>query len=288
MSADSAPDVPQHVLDYISEQRTLTLATASPAGIPNAATLLYVNDGPTLYVWTGANSLIARHVEHNPRVSFTIDEHNDDPATTRGVQGRGECRVVLGGEEIARAAMLFGNKFPTLASGRSTAGISFFRIAPSEVKFIDNTTVSAGRGTDEFGAIYHGHLVYSVFGDLPASEAVTLSGELKRMRVDEGEVVVRQGGPADKFFVIVEGEVEVVREEDGQVETLAHLGGGQFFGEMAIMYDQPRAATVRAVRPTLLLAMDRDSFRSVVAGSLGASEDFDRVLRQRLGVGGPS
>jgi uncharacterized protein YhbP (UPF0306 family) len=288
MSADSGPDVPQHVLDYIGEQRTLTLATASPAGVPHAATLLYVNHGQILYVWTGANSLIARHVEHNPRVSFTIDDQVDDPSTTRGVQGRGECRVVLGGEEIARAAMLFGDKFPTLASGRSTAGISFFRITPSEVKFIDNTVVSADRGADEFGAVYHGELVYSVFGGLPMNEAVTLTGELQRMSADAGEVIVRQGGPADKFFVIVDGEVEVVREEDGRSETLATLGSGQFFGEMAIMYDQPRAATVRAVRPTLLLAMDRDSFRSVVAGSLGTSDDFDRVLRERLGVGGPS
>jgi uncharacterized protein YhbP (UPF0306 family) len=288
MSAERAPDVPQHVLDYIGQQRTLTLATASPAGVPNAATLMYVNDGPTLYVWTGANALIARHVEHNPRVAFTIDEQADDPATTRGVQGRGECRVVLRGEEIARAAMLFGDKFPTLAHGRSTLGISFFRITPSEVKFIDNTGSSADRGKEEFGAVYHGELVYSVFGDLPRSEATTLTGELQAVRADAGEVIVRQGGPADKFFVIVEGEVEVVREEDGQSETLANLSGGHFFAEASIMYDHPRAATVRALRPTLLLAMDHDTFRSVVAGSLGASDDFDRVLRGRLGVAGPS
>ena len=288
MSGDRAPDVPQHVLDYIGQQRALTLATASPAGVPNAATLLYVNDGQTLYIWTRAHSVIARHVEQNPSVAFAIDEHTDDPSATRGVQGRGECQVVLSGEEIAKAAMLFGDKFESLSTGRSTAGISFFRISPAELKYIDNTGASADRGEDEFGAVYRGQLVYSAFDNLARYEGATVTGELQRVVADEGEVIVRQGGPADKFFIIADGEVEVVREQDGQSETLATLTGGHFFGEMAIIYDQPRAATVRALRPTTLLAMDRDSFRAVVAGSLGASEDFDRVLRERLGVAGPS
>jgi CRP-like cAMP-binding protein len=51
---------------------------------------------------------------------------------------------------------------------------------------------------------------------------------------------------------------------------------------MAILRDMPRAATVRAIKPTTLLAMDRETFRGLVAQSLGTTQDFDRVIQQRL------
>jgi len=93
---------------------------------------------------------------------------------------------------------------------------------------------------------------------------------------------VRQGAPADKFFIIVDGEVEVVHEAEGAEHPLATLGRGQFFGEIAILRDMPRMATVRARRATTLFAMDSEVFRSLVAQSMGTTEDFDSVIRQRL------
>jgi CRP-like cAMP-binding protein len=109
-----------------------------------------------------------------------------------------------------------------------------------------------------------------------------MASELQTVQVDPGTVIVRQGAPADKFFIIVEGEVEVIREDGGDERRLATLGRGQFFGEMAILRDTPRTATVRASAPTTLLSMERDSFRGLVAQSLGATQDFDRVIQERL------
>jgi CRP-like cAMP-binding protein len=57
---------------------------------------------------------------------------------------------------------------------------------------------------------------------------------------------------------------------------------GSFLGEVSIMRDMPRLATVRATKPTTLLAIDRDTFRGLVAQSLGTTEDFDRVIQERL------
>jgi CRP-like cAMP-binding protein len=193
--------------------------------------------------------------------------------------------VVLNGEEIARAADLFGQKFPSLSAGSSTMGISFFRLVPTDVQFIDNSSGTVERG-DEFGLNYRRERVYSIFGDLPIQESMTVSGELQSTSVDSGDVIVRQGGPADKFFIIVDGEVEIVREDEkGESQTLGKLGAGSYFGEVSIVRDQPRSASLRALKPTKLLAMDRDSFHSVVAGSLGVSGDFGRVIRDRLGRG---
>lgn len=279
----TAVEVPEQVSDFMESRKTLTLATASAAGVPHAATLLYVSDGGTLYVWIRPQSATARCIEQNPVASFAIDEYSDEWRETRGIQGTGEVHTVLSGEEIARIAMLFGDKFPSLSPGASTIGISFCRIEPSELRFIDN---SKSRQTgDEFGVDYHQDVVYSVLEELPRETASAIGARLQSLQVEADAVIARQGGPADKFFIVVNGEVELVREEDGATETVGRLGPGELFGELAILQDRPRATTVRAVKPTTLLAMERDAFRDLVAGSLGTTTDFDRILRERLGGG---
>ena len=278
----AAIELPQHVLDYMDEQKTLTLATASGSGVPRATTLLYVNRGPTLYLWVRPETTTAKHVEQNPFVSFAIDEYAEDWRQTKGIQANGECEVVLNGEEIARAALLFGQKFPTVSAGSSTVGIYFLKITPTQLEFIDNTQSSGEKSSEEFGVEYRRETVLNVFGDLPEEEGETISAELQTMQVDAGEVVVRQGGPADKFFIVVDGELEVVRDEDGEESQVATVGAGELFGEIAIMRDTPRGATLKATKPATLLAMERDTFRDLVARALGTTGDFDQVIRQRL------
>lgn len=142
-----AATVPQEVVDYLGAQKTLTLATTGLDG-PWAATLTYVNDGPEIYIWTRPHSNTARHIDQNPSAAFAIDEYSEDWRQTKGVQGRGKCAPVTG-EGIARAADLFGQKYPQLRPG-STSAVMFFRIEPEVLEFIDNS-----RGTeeaDEFGA----------------------------------------------------------------------------------------------------------------------------------------
>jgi uncharacterized protein YhbP (UPF0306 family) len=273
-------DVPPQVLAYLGQQQSLTLATASPAGVPHAATLLYVHEGLALYVCTRPDTVTARHLAQNPAVAFAIDQYAADWARTRGVQGEGEARVLLTPAEIDRVVALFRRRFPFLA-GLRPAGLSFYRVTPTQLHFIDNSAGGAGAGAAPALA-YHRALVYSVFRDLPAQEAETLAARLEPVRAGAGEVLVRQGAPADKFFIIVEGEVEVLREEGGAARAVARLGPGQFFGEMAILRDTPRAATVRATTATTLLALGRDAFRALVAQSLGTTQEFDRVVRQRL------
>ena len=273
-------EVPGHVLDYLRDQPTLTLATASPAGVPRATTLIYVNDGPTVYVWTRPDTSTAKHMEQNPTVSFAIDEFTADFRGTKGIQGTGEAQVVLNPSEVNQAKARFEEKYPSLG-GALSANISFFRISPSELQFIDN---SAGEGKDQGhgGVAFNRDLVYSVFRDLPERDASTLAAQLNTLEIEPGAVIVRQGAPADKFFIIIDGEVEILREDDGQQRTLATLKRGQFFGEMAILRNSPRMATARAVGPTTLFAMERDAFQDLVAGSMGTTQDFDRVIQQRL------
>jgi uncharacterized protein YhbP (UPF0306 family) len=274
-------ELPQHVLEYLEQHATITLATASASGVPRAATLLYVNHGPLLYMWVRPNTTTARHVEQNSLVSFAIDDYAEDWRQTKGIQGNGECQVVLGGEEIARAALLFGQKFPNVSSGSSTMGIYFLKLTATQLRFIDNT--KAGEDSqEEFGVDYQSDEVLNVFSDLPLEGSATIDAPLQQISLAEGEVLARQGGPADKFFIVVDGELELLREEDGSEERVGSYGKGQLFGELSIMRDSPRTATVRATRASTLLALERDDFRDLVADALGTTGDFDQLIQKRL------
>ncbi len=152
-------DVPQEVLDYLAQQKSLTLATSGDDG-PWAATLTYVNDGKDIYVWTKPGSNTARHIDSNPTAAFAIDEYTEDWRQTKGIQGRGRCSVVEG-EGVAKAADLFGQKYPNLRPG-STSVVVFFRIEPDTLEYIDNS-----RGAEEggdFGADYRRQSAF----DMPA------------------------------------------------------------------------------------------------------------------------
>jgi uncharacterized protein YhbP (UPF0306 family) len=284
MADNAAIELPQHVLAYLGEQKTVTLATASPSGVPRAATLLYVNRGPVMYVWIRPQTTTAKHVEQNPFVSFAIDEYSEDWRQTKGVQGNAECEVVLDGEEIARAALLFGQKFPDVSAGSSTMGIFFLRVQPTQLEFIDNTRAGEKKGSEQFGVEYHRDTILDVVSELPYAEhpSPLIEAQLQTMTAEEGEVIARQGGPADKFLILVEGEVEVVQDDDGKENRVTTLGAGTFFGEQAIMRDSSRTSTVRALKPTKLLAMDRDVFMGLVAQALGTTDDVDKSIRRRL------
>lgn len=151
--------VPQEVVDYMASQKTLTLATTGLDG-PWAATLTYVNDGSDVYIWTKPHSNTARHLDQNPSAAFAIDEYSEDWRQTKGIQARGRCEPVTG-EGLARAADLFGQKYPQLRPG-STSAVVFFRIQPDVLEFIDNS-----RGVeeaDEFGADFRRESIL----DMPA------------------------------------------------------------------------------------------------------------------------
>jgi len=278
--ANAGANVPPHVLDYLKRHETLTLATASPAGVPRAATFVYVNDGATFYVWTRPEGTTAKHIEQNPQVSFAIDDYVADWRQTKGVQVNGKCRVVLSPAETRRIVQLFSEKFPHVGADSVPSNVIFFRIEPFAVVFIDNT--GSGAGDQSIGQEYSREVVYDVFRSLPREEAAQVAGEMRPMTVEPGEDIVREGAPADKFFIVVDGEVEVLRDIDGEERRLATMGKGQFFGEIAILRDMPRSATVRALTRVTLLAMERDTFRNLVAQSLGTTQDFDAVVRERL------
>ena len=279
MSNQQQIEVPQKVVDYLASEKKMTLATATPGGVPYATTLLYVNDGPSIFFWSRSNTTVARHVEQNPQVAFTIDSYDGDLRHVRGVQGTGECSVILSGMEIARVADLFGQRFPDLQPG-TTISISFFRVVPTNINYIDNTDEGASAPEGAFGAEFHKQRAFSIFDELPVQDVETVDAEMRTVQHSAGDVIFRAGGPADKFLIVVDGEVEVLSEEGDA--PIGVVGPGRFFGEISILRDTPRAATVRARTDVTLLSMERDAFRDMVAQALGTTADFNQIIASRL------
>jgi NADH dehydrogenase len=84
-----------------------------------------------------------------------------------------------------------------------------------------------------------------------------------------GDYIFHQGEPGINFYIIEKGEVEVLRSdgEEKSTEVLAVLGSGDFFGEMALVDNQPRNATIRARTPVEVVVMGRNVFTQI-SGSL--------------------
>ena len=104
------------------------------------------------------------------------------------------------------------------------------------------------------------------------------------VEVGAGEAVFRQGDHGDRFYVVADGSADV--SVDG--ETTGTLWPGEFFGEIAILRDVPRTATVVAREPTRLYALERDDFLAAVTGSAQSLDAAESVIGSRLAVAWPS
>jgi serine/threonine protein phosphatase PrpC len=123
-----------------------------------------------------------------------------------------------------------------------------------------------------------------LFHHLSMKELVHFVEVLEIERFDAGEVIVREGDLTDGLYLIVEGEVRVTRG----ASELAVVGAGGHFGEMSLLLDTLRSATVTALEPVRLLSMEPETFRHLVRHrpEIGAKILWAvaKVLGQRLGA----
>jgi MFS family permease len=117
-----------------------------------------------------------------------------------------------------------------------------------------------------------------IFAPLPATAFERLVRNLERVDVDAGTIVIAEGDAGDRFFVIAEGEAEVTTSG----RHVATLEEGEAFGEIALLRDVPRTATVTARTPMKLLALARGPFLAAVTGYAGSATAADRLASERL------
>jgi cAMP-dependent protein kinase regulator len=98
------------------------------------------------------------------------------------------------------------------------------------------------------------------------------------IRAAEGTQVVRQGEPGDQFFVILDGSVEVKRDD----EVVASLASSDYFGELALFDPGPRNATVTTTSPTTLVSVSRNLFWELLGEVSSLRDALLKGMAKRL------
>ena len=121
-----------------------------------------------------------------------------------------------------------------------------------------------------------------LFSQIDTAKLKLLALASERLRYAPGQVVMRQGDTGDAAFVIINGEAEVVIHNAHEEQVVAHLGRNDIVGEIAILCDVPRTATIRASGDLDVLKITKDRFIRLLSDFPAVSIGVMRVLADRL------
>ena len=121
------------------------------------------------------------------------------------------------------------------------------------------------------------------FPEVPRDVVARATEGMRVLTFAPGQIVVREGEPSDAFYVIAKGEAMVVqRDRSGVDHIINNLHEDQYFGELGVLRDEPRNATVRAKTSLELIAVSKEAFKMLVESSKQTADDIARVAATRM------
>src|SRR5829696_2666981 len=121
-----------------------------------------------------------------------------------------------------------------------------------------------------------------LFADLSADDLKQLYEMAETVSIPAGQLVLREGDPGDSLYVVIDGELEVTKRQGNQDVLLALYEPGQFFGEMALLEQAPRSASVRTLRESTLLMISQGAFQTLLSCSASAPLRVLHTVTSRL------
>src|SRR5919107_849570 len=121
-----------------------------------------------------------------------------------------------------------------------------------------------------------------LLADLTEEDLQRLYEMAETVSVPAGQQVLQEGDPGDSLFVVLDGELEVTKRHGSQEVLLASYKAGQFFGEMALLEQAPRSASVRTLRESRLLLISQAAFQTLLSCSPSAPFKILRTVTSRL------
>jgi voltage-gated potassium channel len=118
-----------------------------------------------------------------------------------------------------------------------------------------------------------------LFRTLDAARIAAVASVLRARRAERGERLIRKGDQADSMYFIVSGEVEVDQENGA---PKGRLDAGDFFGEIALIADRERTATITALAPCKLLVLHKDDFESFMQSHPDLQDAVRAAAKKRL------
>jgi thioredoxin reductase (NADPH) len=122
----------------------------------------------------------------------------------------------------------------------------------------------------------------------PKEVAAETASKAELLVFAPGELVLKEGEPADRFYMVIKGEAEATqRAPDGSQVLIDRFGPGDYFGEIGLLNDAPRRATVRAKTSLELMALDRETFAKLMKSSQRTEDEVRRVAAERSRTASP-
>ncbi|XP_077296909.1 protein kinase, cAMP-dependent, regulatory subunit type 1 isoform X1 [Arctopsyche grandis] len=230
-----------------------------------------------------AKNVLFSHLDENERsdifdAMFPVNCLPGEPIIQQGDEGDnfyvidcGDVEVLVNGELVTtigdggsfgELALIHGT--PRAATVRARVATKLWGLdRDSYRRILMGSTIRKRKLYDEFLSRV------SILDSLEKWERLTVADALESVSFEDGETIVRQGEPGDDFYIIVEGCALVLQqrsEGSGPREEIevGRLGASDYFGEIALLLDRPRAATVRAVGPLKCVKLDRARFERVL------------------------
>ena len=122
-----------------------------------------------------------------------------------------------------------------------------------------------------------------LFREFPVDSLAELCQSFSSANYQPGSTIISEGDEGDLFYIIVRGRVEILKRIDDKDKRVKILEDGDFFGEIALLSNVPRTATVRTVEPTLLISLKRARFLELVASVPGMHDNLEKTMGIRLG-----
>jgi len=242
-----------------------------------------------------AKNVLFSHLDENERsdifdAMFPVTALPGEVIIQQGDEGdnfyiidSGEVEVFVNGEKVitigeggsfGELALIYGTPRAATVKAAVATDVKLWGIdRDSYRRILMGSTIRKRKMYDEFLS------KVSILESLDKWERLTVADALEAVSIDDGAVVVKQGEPGNDFFIIVDGSAVVTqcRAEGEDPVEVGLLGPSDYFGEIALLLDRPRAATVTARGPLKCVKLDRDRFERVLGP---CSEILKRNIQQ--------
>lgn len=122
---------------------------------------------------------------------------------------------------------------------------------------------------------------FPLFSDLTPNTLAEIADQMMVHEADAGQQIIKQGDAGELFYLIREGSVDVLVKDGSKEEKVAELNKGQYFGEAALITDEPRNATIVANDKSIFYALGKEDFKRVLETSATFEEELRKVLFNR-------
>lgn len=229
-----------------------------------------------------------RVTKHNPETQQSIEisrlksgdyfgetaiQHRNDYQRGATISALGSC--VCYSIEIVTFRQMFGDKLNVNVSKRTAVSAEAYNPDSKQTGSMVPPDADRSKTDEQRQSILAAIRSSMLFSQLSSDQQNQVVDEMWLRPVPQGQSIITQGDNGDFFYVVESGQFDIfVTGKDGVTAKVASRGPGSSFGELALMYNSPRAATVTALAQAAVWAVDRWTFRRVVA------QISDQVLRE--------